>query len=214
MDMSCRKCKGSLLFYTLKGLRLFILILFLNFGCRAQHNLLETNIKASGSHQPIEDSILREFQSANDLVIAYAVENFAWVKQADYTILTHNNKEWKGFIYHKNLMLNNAGTPTSITPVNVNKTACDSLFDFITKNKAWTIKGDTDKGFCVNINKQCNINDAASARLWLITKAATFNASYYAPDFFENCCPDKQRGLFLSITKKISAIAGETDATE
>ena len=38
--------------------------------------------------------------------------------------------------------------------------------------------------------------------LWIITKTAAINPSYYAPEFYENCCPEKQRGLFRFNNKK------------
>jgi hypothetical protein len=98
--------------------------------------------------------------------------------------------------------------------VTVDNAACDSLLNYITEKKAWDIKGDTGDGFCADGNKHCNINDASGSRLWVITKNAAINPSYYAPDFYERCCPEQQRGLFLSITKKITAIAGENEETE
>ena len=36
----------------------------------------------------IEDSVLQKLQAENDLIIAYAVENFAWVKSIDYHIIS------------------------------------------------------------------------------------------------------------------------------
>ncbi len=68
--------------------------------------------------------------------------------------------------------------------------------------------------FCMDGNKNCNINDAAGLRLWIISKNAAISPYYYAPDFYEKCCPDKQRGLFLSITKKIAAVFGDASETE
>ncbi len=187
----------------------------LNLGCSAQKSSLVSNIDASGDKQPIEDSVLQKMQAENDLVIAFAVENFAWVKSINYRILTHNNNEWKGYLYHKNLMQNaSAGSPTSMHAVTVNNAACDSLLNYITEKKAWDIKGDSGNGFCADGSKRCNINDASGSRLWIITKNAAINPSYYAPDFYESCCPEQQRGLFLSITKKITAIAGEKEETE
>jgi hypothetical protein len=183
-------------------------------GCSAQKNTLTENINAVTEKQPVEDPMLQKLQSENDLVIAYAVEKFAWVKSADYRILAQNKGEWKGYVYHKNLMPNNAGSPTTFTPAAVDRSACDAILNYLTENKAWTIKGDSENGFCPDGNKNCNINDAASARLWLITKTTAINPSYYAPEFFENCCPDKQRGLFVSITKKITDIVADKGATE
>jgi len=193
---------------------LIIAIVFMNAGCKAQKNMLTENINNAADKQPVEDSILQKLQSENDLVIAFAVEKYAWVRSIDYRILAQNNNEWKGYIYHKNLMSNNTGSPTTASEIKVDKTAADALLNFLTENKAWTIKGDSENGFCADGNKNCNINDAAGSRLWLITKTAAINPAYYAPDFFENCCPEKQRGLFLTITKKIAGILPDNGITE
>ena len=58
------------------------------------------------------------------------------------------------------------------------------------------IKGDSGQVFCNNGSANCTINDAGTSRLWIITKKSFINPSYYAPEFFENCCPQKERGLF------------------
>jgi hypothetical protein len=173
--------------------------------------LLISNIESIGNKQSVDDETIKKLQSENDLIIAYAVENFAWVKSMDYTIIIQKDNEWKGYKYHKNLMANSAGSPTSINPISVNKSACDSLLDYIEKNKVWTISGDNGENFCTDGNKNCNINDAASLRLWIITKKGSINPSYYAPDFYQKCCPNEQRGLFISVTKKIAAAAGDSD---
>ena len=183
-------------------------------GCSAQKNLLITSIESSPGKNTVEDSALQKLQSENDIVIAYAIENFAWVKSIDYQIIAQKDGEWKGYRYHKNLMRSNAGSPTSFSNVAVNSRDCDAFLNYLTDNKAWEIKGDQQGNFCSDGNQNCNINDAASARLWMITKNSAINPSYYAPDFFQKCCPDTQRGLFLSITKKISTITGGSANTQ
>ena len=195
----------------------FILILIaavMNTGCSAQKNMLAENVNASAKKQIVEDDVLKKLQSENDLVIAYAYENFAWIKSMNYFILAQQNNEWKAYRYYKNLMPNNSGTPTSLTPVQADKAASDSLLNYMEENKAWTIPGDGEKGYCADGNKDCNIYDAAGNRLWIITKDAAINPGYYAAEFYEECCPEKQRGLFVSIGKKIQAIVGDDNATE
>ena len=182
--------------------KLVIIMALINSGCKAQKNLLEENVNSTGNKQQIEDTVLKKLQAESDLVIAFATENYAWVKSMDYSIITKNNGEWKGYKYHLNLMNGNAGSPTTLNTLVVDKTACEAIANFITDNKAWSIKGDNGKSFCSDGNKNCNINDAANSRLWIITKSAYIDPSYYAPDFYETCCPEPQRGLFLSITKK------------
>ncbi|MEP6464991.1 MAG: hypothetical protein ABJB05_01745 [Parafilimonas sp.] len=191
--------------------KIILVMSLINVGCSAQKNILISHIESSGNSISVQDSILHKLQTENDLIIAYAVENFAWVKSMDYHIIVQKGNVWKGYKYHRNLMMNNAGSPTSVTLEKVDKAACDSILNYITEKKVWNIKGDAEDGFCADGNQNCNINDAASLRLCIITKNALINPSYYAPDFFEKCCPDEQRGLFLSITKKIASAFGESE---
>lgn len=179
---------------------LFTILITAAFAsCKAQEDILIKKIDEAGSNQVLEDSVMNNLRNNNDIIIAYAVENFAWVKKTDFIILAQKSDSWKGYQYKLNLMNHSQ----SIISVSINKNACDSLMAYIMQNKAWTIKGDNGENFCTNGSKNCNINDAASARLWIITKKTVANPSYYAPEFYENCCPDKDRTLFLSIKNKI-----------
>lgn len=170
-------------------------------SCKAQQNSFIQKMDEAGTNQDLEDSVISNLRINNDIVIAYAIENFAWVKKIDFIILAQQNGNWTGYSYKRNLMQQNLSQ--SITSININKNACDSLLTYIIQTNAWTIRGDSGSNFCSNGNKNCNINDAASERLWIITKKTVFNPSYYAPEFYEKCCPDKDRELFLSIKKKI-----------
>ena len=184
-------------------------IVFVFASCRAQKNSVMYHVDALGNDQAIEDSVIRGLRDNNDLVIAYAAENFAWVRSISYLIIAKKDNEWMGYQYYVSLMRNQpqANAPGNINPATVDQATCDSLLQYIEQAKAWNLKGDSGKNFCPNGNNGCNINDAAGARLWIITKRGLTNPSYYAPEFFEKCCPgDKDRSLFLSITKKIQEI--------
>lgn len=195
-------------------LLLMLITMFSGMGCTAQKNILVEGVNTSGKKQPVEDDVLKKLQNENDLVIAFAYENFAWVKSMNYLIVVQHGNEWKGFKYYKNMMPNNAGTPTNLNNVPVDKNTCNSLLEYITINKAWNLPGDGENGFCADGNKTCNINDAAGNRLWIITKASVVNPGYYAAEFYEKCCPERQRGLFVAIGKKIESIVGNSEATE
>lgn len=193
---------------------ILVTMALMNMGCNAQKDSIISKVDAIGIKHQVDDSILQKLQADNDLIIAFAVENFAWVRSMDFHIITQKNNEWKGYIYHKNLMKNNAGSPTFFNSAVISNVMCDSALRFISENKAWTIPGDSDSGFCKDGNKNCNINDAASLRLLITTQKGVYSSSYYAPDFFEQCCPDPQRGLFVSIIKKIQGAFVEYPAEE
>ena len=194
-------------------LKLIIIMAFINTGCSAQKNSITENINASANKQPLEDAVLQTLQAENDLVIAYAIENYAWARSIDYRILVQKNNEWKGYTYHKSLMP--SGSPAKLSePSAVDKAAAGALLNYMAENNAWAIPGDSENGFCADGNKSCNINDAPGARLWMITKTAAIAPAYYAAEFYEKCCPEKQRGLFVSIAKKINAIVSVKNAEE
>jgi hypothetical protein len=194
---------------------LIVMTILMHTGCSAQKDVLLSKINNAANKEPVEDSVLQQLQKQNDIVIAYAVENFAWISSADYRILAQHNGEWQGYFYHKNLMKNNAGSPTSISTIKIiDKDSANALMKYIAEKEAWNIKGDSDTGFCTNGNKNCNINDAPSAVILIATKTAAVASRYYAPEFFQKCCPDEQRAIFLSITKKIEALAGQKNNTE
>jgi hypothetical protein len=197
-----------------KNLKLFLLGIFVITiaSCMAQKNSIITAVDQAGNNQPLEDSVLNNLRNDNDIVIAYAIENFAWVRKINYTIIAQKNGEWKGYEYERNLMKQNLSQ--KISSVSVNKTACDSLVNYIMQNKVWTIKGDNGENFCTNGNKNCNIFDVATERLWIITNQTVINPSYYAPEFYEKCCPDKDRALFLSVKKKIENNVSSKNITQ
>lgn len=190
-----------------KCLLLSAIIIFMFSSCKAQKESVIKQVDETGSDLVLEDSVLNNLRNNNDIVIAYAIENFAWVRSIHYKILAQKNGEWNGYVYTANLMKQHPSQ--TVSSVNINKKASDSLVDFILQTKAWEIKGDSGTNFCKNESKNCNINDAASARLWIITKKVVINLSYYAPEFYEECCPEKERALFLSIKQKIENIVIE-----
>ncbi len=192
----------------MRRLRYFLFgafIIFLFVSCKAQQSCLIQGIDKAASNQDVEDSVINQLRNDNDLIIAYAVENFAWVKSIHYKIIAKKNNEWKAYLYNVNLM--KPDVSKSFTEVKADKTACDALADYIMQSKAWNIKGDQGSNFCPNGNTNCNINDAASARLWIIIKRSVFNPSYYAPEFYQECCADSSRAVFLSIKIKIESCA-------
>lgn len=194
-------------------LKLIIIMAFMHTGCSAQKTSITENINASANKQPVEDAVLQTLQSENDLVIAYAIENFAWARSIDYRILVQKDNVWKGYTYHKSMMP--SGSPAKLSePATIDKAAAGALLKYIIENNAWAIPGDSEDGFCPNGNKNCNINDAPGARLWMITKTAAIAPGYYAAEFYEKCCPEKQRGLFVSIAKKINAIVSVKNAED
>lgn len=194
-----------------KNFSLLIFVIILFTSCVAQKASIINRFDAAGKDQPLEDSILNNLRNENDIVIAYAIENFAWVKKIGYKIIAQKDGKWQGYDYTVNLMRTDASR--SIGPAKINEAVCDSLAAYLTQTNAWKIKGDSGTNFCTNGSTNCNINDAASERLWIITKKTVMNPSYYAPEFYEQCCPDINRALFLSVKKKIESCITSSEQT-
>ncbi len=188
---------------------LFILIIILT-SCSNSQKISMQGFDQFGRAEAIDDSVLNSLQQKNDIVLAYATENYAWGRSATYYIITLNKNEWTGYNYfvrYKPALDKTTAISCNINPVVVSKESCDSILQFIEKNEVWKIKGDNGEDFCTNGTKNCTINDGATSRLWIITKAKLVNPSYYEPQFFEKCCPgNTERKLFIEAAKKINDI--------
>jgi hypothetical protein len=66
----------------------------------------------------------------------------------------------------------------------------DSLWKSISKNDIWNLNDDKKEGNSCN-NKRCAIEDADEHQFYLITKYGIKELYFYAPAFYENCCPQK-----------------------
>lgn len=175
-------------------------------SCSSSNKIFMNEMANSGATKKVSDSVFAGLQRDNDLVIAFGELNFAWVRNEKYAVLCKKGNEWKGYSYYHNMMP--AQKTATLSPAEVNASACDSLLAYITANKAWNIKPeDPEQGRCPNGKTDCNITDASSSSLWLITKNNYTNAAYYAPAFFEECCPgNEDRKLFLIIGAKVQTI--------
>ena len=60
-----------------------IITALMNTSCSAQKSSIAENINASANKQPVEDAVLQKLQAENDLVVAYAIENYAWARSID-----------------------------------------------------------------------------------------------------------------------------------
>ena len=164
--------------------------------------------------EQVTDSFLLSLQQQNEVVLAFAVESYAWVRATDYRIIALNKGKWTGYTYYKRTT---AGALEDHKTVEVSKDSCNAIWQRIQATEAWKIKGDDGKDFCTGEQKnKCNINDGVTWRLLILTKDKITDPSYYEPAFYENCCPgNTDRKLFIEITNKIKdALAIDEDDEE
>jgi hypothetical protein len=191
----------------------FTIPILLFLSCRSSKAMTANPTEQKERQEQLEDSVLINLQQNNELVLAFAVETYAWARTKNYKILTLNNNEWKGYNYKIN---NSTHSSSGLIPVTVSADSCDALWKFIKEKDATKITGDNGKDFCPgDKNKNCNINDGATWRLLFITKDSVITPSYYEPQFYEDCCPgNANRQLFLGVAGKIKNIAGDTNGIE
>jgi hypothetical protein len=192
---------------------LFAIPFLLLLSCHSSKAMESDAIENFERQAPLDDTVLQMLQKNNELVLAFAVETYAWAKTKNYEILTLNNNEWKGYRYSVSIT---GHTSSGLIPTPVSEDSCNALWEFIKERDATKIPGDNGNDFCNDEKKSdCNINDGVTWRLFFVTKSNVTDPSYYEPQFYENCCPgNKNRQLFLELANKIKSIVGNTDGIE
>ena len=147
----------------------------------------------------------------NDVIIAFATLNYAWTRKGTFYVLACKNKEWKLYSYSSKLYAANDST-ISIASTNISISQAESIEHLYTSSGLWTTGGD-EKGMFCNDKKDCNITDAET---WILTVATLQNihtTTYYAPEFFERCCPGNlYRQRFVAIAKEIQRLASNINS--
>jgi hypothetical protein len=176
-----------------------------------------TQVMSAGSFdqyartQQITDSFLLSLQQHNEVVLAFAVESYAWVRAVNYRIIALNKGQWTGYTYYKRTT---GGAIEKHEAVTVSNDICNEAWKFIQTNEAWKVKGDDGKDFCSGSqNKSCTINDGVTWRMLIITRDKITDPAYYEPAFYEECCPgNTERKLFIEASDKIkNAVKVEED---
>ena len=203
---------------------LFLLILASCSSSRSFSNedfVSKINDSVMATQQEELDSILSALQKQNDLLLVFADENFAWTRMTSYHILAKNGEEWKGYFYKGSNRKMSANSDTIYKEITVSKEDANDLLAFFNANELWKVKGDDGKNFCAEVNntsngskpaiQKCNIYDANTWQLFIITHDKVISPSYYAPDFYERCCPgNTDRKHFVEAAKKIRSLIQPT----
>lgn len=166
---------------------------------------LQNSSAGYGQVEQLADTFLHRLQQQNDVVLAAAVENTAWGHSISYHILAQHNNKWAGYLY--NIAVNKRVT---ISPLQVSKPAGDSVLAFFIENQVWKIEGDKGRNFCDSTNgrKSCVINDGANTHLLIATPSRIIRPTYYEPVFYQRCCPNTMRQLFLQAVDKVQTATG------
>ncbi|QEC68440.1 hypothetical protein FRZ67_14420 [Panacibacter ginsenosidivorans] len=181
---------------------LIVLFVAVILSCNNTRVMSANSFDQYARTEQVTDSFLLSLQQQNEVVIAFAVESYAWVRSVDYKIITLNKGVWKGYTYYKRTT---GGVSEKHETINVSNDSCNGVWKFIQTQQAWKIKGDNGKDFCSGSEKKnCNINDGVTWRMLIITKDKITDPSYYEPAYFEECCPgNTERKLFIETVEKI-----------
>lgn len=169
----------------------------------SQNDTLITNINASQSDTEIINPKLKQLQQENDLVISFGTLNFAWARRGSFYVLAEQNNSWKIYRFDAKLPPSADDANMSISPQEVAASEAENIKSLYAKAQLWKTAGDGGENFCTG-KKNCNINDAETWTLSVATKNNIHTTTYYAPDFFEECCPgNNYRKEFVQIAHAI-----------
>jgi glucose-6-phosphate 1-dehydrogenase len=138
---------------------LIVLLMTVILSCNNTRGMSASSFDQYARTEQVSDSFLLSLQQQNEVVIAFAVESYAWVRSVDYKIITLNKGVWKGYTYYRRIT---GGASEKHETISVSNDSCNAVWKFIQTNEAWKIKGDSGKDFCSGSEKRIVILTMAS----------------------------------------------------
>jgi len=151
----------------------------------------------------LQHHVLTRLQKDFDFSIVYAPWS-AWDSSPNYYILAKKGDSLFAFRYHQRIM---ADIPieiqdTGLHQVKVAKITLEGLLKTIIKNDLSNLKEETnDSHGCPGDG--CQIVDAAHKCFYIINKEGHRYLHYYAPDYYEGCCPGSSARVSISKCAKV-----------
>ncbi len=171
------------------------------------NDLLLQHIDSSAPDTDLINPHLKALQRENDLVIALGTLNYAWARRGTFYALTQKNNSWALYSYQSKLPPSAEDEAATLTPQTVSGEAAEKIKQLYTASGLWETGGDNGESFCSGAAK-CNINDAETWTLSVATPHTIHTTTYYAPDFFEQCCPGNlYRQHFVALAKELIKLA-------
>jgi hypothetical protein len=180
-----------------------------SLSCSAQIKTIVQKIEKNAQLGLATDSILRKIQKENDLVIGYSSYNTTWRHvPIQYFLIGLKNNQSKAYSYTINQNVTNKEVPFTLDSMIVSNTNKDSILALFKQANGWSLKHVEDGNtiHCSDIpnSAHCTINDASAKSLIVMTKTHQQISNFYAPEFFEQCCPgNAERQRFLTIIRPI-----------
>lgn len=186
-------------------------------ACSSNKNLAQTNVKTTTdsllqhiNHSTTDTKVVNphlvKLAGENDLVIAFGTLNYAWTRTGKFYVLTSHNNAWQLYTYEVKLPFTQADETAALTPQNVSPEMAEKIKKLCAASELWQTNGDKDGRFCSGKNN-CNITDAETWTISIATQKNIHTTTYYAPQFFEECCPgNPYRQRFVAIAKEMMAL--------
>ena len=165
------------------------------------NDTLIQRINNSKADTGVINAQIQQLQTENDFVLAFASLNYSWTRKGIFYVLARKKNEWTFYSFQAQLPPSQQQPAAVLVPLSVPADSAKKIQSLYLQSQLWHTRGDEDGRPCPT-NKSCNISDGET---WLITVTTPQNShttTYYAPAFFEECCPGNQyRKQFISIAK-------------
>lgn len=155
---------------------------------------------------------LKKLAKENDLIIAYVTSTEGWSRTETHYVLASKNRIWTLYSYRTSLF-SESDTAIQFTSTHIQDSSAENIKHLYALSGLWRTNGDErDDKFC-NDDRVCMISDDATCSLTVATPQNIHTTTYYAPDFFESCCPgNPYRHSFVAIVKEIEKLAGNINS--
>lgn len=190
-------------------IHLFYLVLFA-LSCSTQRiKKIARQVNRNSEYTLSNDSILLSIQKANDLSIGYQVFNKSRYGDEEFYLLGFHKNNCTAYKYLKKAAVTIGQLPYKLDTFPVSKNNKDSIMTVMKQTKIWALSHDEKAEIYCPLKKEfslCNISDAETKKIIVMTKSHQTSSDFYAPEYYENCCPgniDRQR--FLIFLKSIDS---------
>jgi hypothetical protein len=192
---------------------LTVLIIFsacANAQCITKKNLKKLAAQVNKYGKPVisGDSVMQMIRKSGSLTIGYTeYNNTSRHSPVTYYIISLSKTNCTAYKYTKQETVKAGDKPFRLDTLKLSASITDSLPEVLKTNAPWKINHDetADDDPCSHNDpmqiRTCNIHDATSKALLLLTPTHQASSSYYAPDYYEyTCCPgNPERQRFLKV---------------
>jgi hypothetical protein len=179
-----------------------------SFGCSAQLKDVVRKTDKSSANNFLTDSVLSSIKGRYDLVVGYSIASNSTLP-VQYYLVAFNQTSTKAYKYKVRQYATSQQKLFQLDSIAVDNSTRDSVLEVYNSDEGWSLKHNEDSstGYCADFEKfaYCNISDGETYSFIVFTKKTGTASSFYAPQFFEKCCPGNDaRKRFLALMKPVA----------